>query len=170
MPTPVCTAMIAELEQEAQTTRRQLERVPDEHLGWRPHPKAMTLGQLALHVASIPGALAGLSALDGFDVAEMDFTPPSPSSAAALLPALEESVAGATAFLADLDDGRAAAPWSLTNGGTAVFTVPRIGLVRSLMLNHWYHHRGELQVYLRILDLPVPAVYGRSADESLLEV
>ncbi len=170
MPTPTCAALIAELEQEAQTTRRQLEHVPDEHLDWRPHPKAMTLGQLALHVATIPGALAGLSAMDGFDAAGMDFTPASPGSSAELVPALEESVAGATAFLAGLDDERCAAPWSLTNGGMAVFTVPRIGLVRSLMFNHWYHHRGELQVYLRILDLPVPAVYGRSADESLLEV
>lgn len=167
MPTPACAALIAELEQEAQTTRRQLERVPDEHLEWRPHPKAMTLGQLALHVATIPGALAGLSALDGFDAAGMDFTPASPASSADLVPALEESVAGATAFLGGLDDEGCAAPWSLTNGGTAVFTVPRIGLVRSLMFNHWYHHRGELQVYLRILDLPVPAVYGRSADESI---
>ncbi len=167
MPTPACAALIAELEQEAQTTRRQLERVPHELLEWRPHPKAMTLGQLALHVATIPGALAGLSALDGFDAAGMDFTPVSPASSAELVPALEESVAGAKAFLGSLDDDRAAAPWALTNGGTAVFTVPRIGLVRSLMFNHWYHHRGELQVYLRILDLPVPAVYGRSADESI---
>ena len=168
MPTPTSAALIAELEQEAQTTRRQLERVPHEHLDWRPHPKAMTLGQLALHVATIPGSLAALSALDGFDAATMDFTPASPASSADLLPALEESVAGAAAFLADLDDERSAAPWTLTNGATEVFTVPRIGLVRSLMFNHWYHHRGELQVYLRILDLPVPAVYGRSADESLI--
>lgn len=158
-------ALVAELEQESHATRRVLERVPDDRLEWRPHPKSMSLGQLALHVATIPGSLARLAQLDGLDAATVDFTPASPASAAELLPALEASVAGAREFLSGLDDAAAAATWRLTFGERELLAAPRAGIVRSLLLNHWYHHRGQLVVYLRLLDVPVPAVYGRSADE-----
>jgi uncharacterized damage-inducible protein DinB len=162
----VAQPYISELEQEAKSTRRVLERVPADRLDWQPHPKSMTLGQLALHVASIPGSIARLGRLDGLDAATANFTPASPQSAEELVPALEAAVTEARSFLSDLSDEAASAPWRLSAGEREVFTVPRLGLVRTIMLNHWYHHRGQLTVYLRLLDVPVPAVYGRSADEN----
>ena len=165
MPNPT-QAFAKELEREAVSTRRILERVPADQLDWQPHPKSMTLGQLALHLAGIPGSISRLGQLDGLDASTVDFTPASPANADAILPALESSLAEALAFLGGLDEEASAAPWRLTAGERELFTVPRLELVRSLMLNHWYHHRGQLSVYLRILDVPVPAIYGRSADEN----
>jgi uncharacterized damage-inducible protein DinB len=165
---PAAQALITELETEANATRRVLARVPGDHLAWRPHPKSMSLAQLAHHVASIPGSIARLGALDGLDAASTNFTPQPAESAEALLPTLEASVAAAKEFLAGLTEERAMAPWRLTAGEREIFTMPRIGLMRTLALNHWYHHRGQLVVYLRLLDVPVPAVYGRSADENPL--
>jgi len=157
-------AVIAELDQEADATRRVLERTPDDKLSWRPHPKSMSLGQLALHIATTPGGVAAIAAMDSVEAP--DFARPEPGSKAEVLDALEQSLRSARAFLHNLDDERAGAPWSLTRAGKPVFTVPRIGLVRTVMLNHWYHHRGEMCVYLRLLDVPVPAIYGPSADEN----
>jgi len=165
MPNPT-QALANELEREAASTRRLLERVPAEQLDWQPHPKSMTLGQLAFHLANIPGNISRITRLDGFDASTANFTPASPPSAAALLPALESSLAEARSFLDGLDEEAAVAPWRLTAGEREVFTLPRLEVVRTLMLNHWYHHRGQLAVYLRLLDVPVPAVYGRSADEN----
>jgi uncharacterized damage-inducible protein DinB len=164
--TAATQALIAELDAETPATRRVLERVPADRLTWKPHPKSMTLGQLAHHVASIPGRLAELAMLDGFDAQAANFEPAQPESAAALLPELEASVAKARALLAGLDDATAAQPWTLRHGERTIFTVPRLGVVRTLALNHWVHHRGQLAVYLRLLDVPVPVIYGRSADES----
>jgi len=163
---PACETLIAELRAEAPATRRVLERVPEDRLGWRPHPKSMSLGQLANHVASIPGSIARLARLDGLDAATVDFTPAPAESAAALLATLDESVAGACELLAGLSAESAAARWRLTVGEREVFAVPRLGLMRTLALNHWYHHRGQLLVYLRLLDVPVPTVYGKTADEN----
>jgi uncharacterized damage-inducible protein DinB len=163
---PAAAALVAELENEAVATRRVLERVPQEHLDWRPHAKSMSLAQLAHHVASIPGAIARLGAADEFDAARANFEPEPAPSAAALLPTLEASVATAKEFLAGLTEASAAAPWRLTHQGREVFTLPRLGFLRTVGFNHWYHHRGQLCVYLRLLDVPVPAVYGRSADEN----
>jgi uncharacterized damage-inducible protein DinB len=159
-------AFLAELEQEAGTTRRVLDRVPADKLTWRPHAKSMTLGQLALHVAKVPGSLATLSKLDGLDAETVDFEPAQPSKASEILPALEASIAEARAVLTALDEESASGGWRLTAGPREVFTVPRIAFLRTLMLNHWYHHRGQLVVYLRLLDVPVPGVYGPSADEN----
>jgi uncharacterized damage-inducible protein DinB len=163
---PAAQALIAELEQEAQSTRRVLERVPADRLGWKPHPKSMSAGQLAVHVARLPGDITRLAKLDSLDAATVDFRPPQPESTAELLPALEAGVAEAKAFLAGLDDAAAAAPWRLTMGERELWTLPRLALLRTLLFNHWYHHRGQLVVYLRLLDVPVPSVYGPSADEN----
>ena len=163
---PAAAALIAEMEIESATTRRVLARVPEEHLAWRPHPKSLSLGQLAQHVAAIPGAIARICAQDGMDAAGRSFLPDPPPSAASLLPTLEGSVTHAKEFLAGLTEEAAGAPWRLTAGEREMLTVPRISLMRSLALNHWYHHRGQLCVYLRLLDVPVPVVYGRSADEN----
>lgn len=165
MPNPT-QALANELEREAASTRRILERVPADRLDWQPHPKSMSLGQLALHLASIPGNISRMSRLDGFDVSTANFAPASPPSAEILLETLESSLAEARSFLGGLDEEAAAAPWRLTSGEREVFTLPKAEVVRTLMLNHWYHHRGQLAVYLRLLDVPIPAVYGRSADEN----
>jgi uncharacterized damage-inducible protein DinB len=157
--------MLQELEQEAQTTRRVLERVPDNQLAWRPHEKARTLGELALHVATVPGGVAELVASQSPAQAP-NFTDPSPQSASELIPALDQSIAKAKELLGGMDDAELMSTWRLMKGERELFAVPRIALLRSIMLNHWYHHRGQLTVYLRELDVPIPSIYGPSADES----
>ncbi|MFQ5847296.1 MAG: DinB family protein [Candidatus Methylomirabilales bacterium] len=159
--------ILMELEQEAATTRRVLDRVPNDKLTWKPHAKSMSLGQLALHVATTPGQVAGLVSHSEQEVPDLSEFPTA-TSAAELLPALEQSVAQATTVLNDLDDETAMSTWKLTKNGKTLLAVPRIGVVRSLMLNHWYHHRGQLSVYLRLLNVPVPTIYGPSADENPL--
>lgn len=160
--------MVDELRAEAATTKRLLDRVPDDKLAWKPHPKSMSLGQLAFHVARLPGELCQLVQVDEFDASTVNFDPPVPGSKEDILAAFERSVSGAAEFLSSMSAESAGAEWRLTVRGREVFTIPRIGVVRSFLLNHWYHHRGQLSVYLRLLDIPVPAIYGRSADENPL--
>jgi uncharacterized damage-inducible protein DinB len=126
----------------------------------------MSLGQLAMHVASIPGNLSRLTQLDEFDASQANFTPPAPSSIEEGLTTLDASIKVAQDYLGGLDEQTAKGIWRLTFKGKEVFTEPRGGVIRSLMLNHWYHHRGQLSVHLRLLDVPVPVIYGRSADEN----
>ena len=136
-----------ELEREAQTTRRVLERVPEDKLTWKPHAKSMSLGRLAQHVATIPGGVSGMARLDHFDVEK--FAEP---------PQLESTAATGDAAMMQ--------NWSFKMGGNPIMTVPPIAVYRSILLNHLYHHRGQLTVYLRLLDVPVPSIYGPSADEN----
>jgi uncharacterized damage-inducible protein DinB len=157
-------AVIAELEQEAASTRRALERIPEDRLDWKPHPKSMSLGQLALHIASTPAGVARLAALDAMEAPEVTARPA--ESRAEILATHDASIQAAKEFLRGLDDERAEATWTMTRGGAPVFSMPRIELIRTIMLRHVYHHRGELCVYLRLLDVPVPAIYGPSADEN----
>lgn len=161
----VAQALAAELEKESVATRRILERVPADHLDWQPHAKSMTLGQLAIHLAGLPGAFARMGRLDGIDLSTIDFAHRAPQSVDEILSTLEASLAEAKAFFDGLDDEAADAPWRFTMGEQEVSTISRHELVRSLMFNHSYHHRGQLSVYLRLLDVPVPATYGDSADE-----
>jgi uncharacterized damage-inducible protein DinB len=156
--------LLMELEQEAVTTRRVLERVPHDQLTWRPHPKARTLGELALHIASVPGAVAGIAAQNQIEAPT--FSDVSPASAAELIPKLEQSLAEAKRLLGHLNDEAMMATWRIMKGDRELLALPRVQLLRSIMLNHWYHHRGQLSVYLRELDVPVPSIYGPSADES----
>jgi uncharacterized damage-inducible protein DinB len=157
--------LLQELEHEAKTTRRVLERVPGNRLTWRPHEKARTLGELALHVASVPGGVAMLVAAPSPAQAPR-FVDPSPTSAAELIPALEWSIATAREMLGGMDDAAITSPFTLMRGDRELFTIPRVALARSIMLNHWYHHRGQLTVYLRELGVEVPSIYGPSADEN----
>jgi uncharacterized damage-inducible protein DinB len=159
-------AMLQELDQEAHTTRRLLERVPDERLEWKPHPKARTLGQLALHVAAVPGLVAGFACRPSPVQMPTFDGDPSPASAAELLTALSESISTAKAKVGALDDAALTAPWRLMAGDRELIAAPLGGFLRSVMLNHWYHHRGQLSVYLRELDVPIPSIYGPSADEN----
>jgi uncharacterized damage-inducible protein DinB len=161
----VIGGLLAELEQEAETTRRVLERVPQAHLSWRPHPKSMSLGQLALLVATVPGSVAGLAARDVVPDPP-DFVQPEAASTAELLPSLIESIAKAKQALGAFDDARMGATWRLQSRGRDIMVMPRAAFVRAIMLNHWYHHRGQLLVYLRLLGQSVPSVYGPTADEN----
>lgn len=161
----IIDGMLQELEEEAQTTRRVLQRVPDNQLSWRPHEKARTLGELALHVAMVPGGVADLVASPSPAQAP-DFTDPSPTSASELIPALDQSIARAKKVLGGMDDAALMTKLRLMQGERELFAVPRVALLRSIMLNHWYHHRGQLTVYLRELDVPIPSIYGPSADEN----
>src|SRR5215207_3080379 len=151
--------LLQELEQEARTTRRVLERVPDDRLDWRPHAKSLTLGQLAMHVATLPGALAEIATRSAFEVGT-EIPRPSATSAAQLLETLDRSVAHAKALLGGMDDGALATPWRLVSGEREVAAVPRGAFLRSTLLNHWYHHRGQLTVYLRQTGALIPAIYG----------
>jgi len=162
----VVDPILAELAQEAAVTRRLLELVPPDKLAWKPHRKSMSLGQLALHVASLPGATSGMLDRDRFNADQADFTPATPAAAGELLPTLDGAVALAKERVDSWDDAKAGAPWFLFRKGEAILSDPRIAVARRLMLNHWYHHRGQLTVYLRLLDVPLPATYGRSADDN----
>jgi uncharacterized damage-inducible protein DinB len=160
----IIKALLLELEQEAETTRRVLERVPGDRLSWKPHAKSMSLGQLALHIAMVPGAVAQLSTQA--QVPPPQFIHPEPASAAELIPALDKSIQQATEVLRGMDDAALGRTWRVVDGDREVMAVPVGGLLRSIMLNHWYHHRGQLSVYLREVGVPVPSIYGPSADEN----
>ena len=157
--------LLAELEQEAATTSRVLERIPQAHLSWRPHPKSMSLGQLALHVATVPGNVADLAAKDTIPNPP-NFIQPEATTAAELVPSLAASVSKAKQVLGGFDDARMGATWRLQRDGKEILAMPRAAVVRTIMLNHWYHHRGQLLVYLRLLNQSVPSVYGPTADEN----
>ncbi len=158
--------LLQELDEEAHSTRRVLERVPDDRLEWRPHAKSLTLGQLAMHVATIPGALADVATWPAFDV-RTEIPRPTAASTAELLQALDRSVADAKALLRGMGNDALATPWRLVSGDREIATFPRGAFLRSTMLNHWYHHRGQLTVYLRQTGALIPAIYGDSADEKM---
>jgi uncharacterized damage-inducible protein DinB len=160
---PAAEMLLAELEQEARTTRRVLERVPDDKLSWRPHPKSSTLGQLALHIAIIPSLGMHVLAQDVFEAPE--FTQEEAGSTAELISVLDQSVASARQFLSELTPERAQATWRMVKKGRELIAIQRLAMIRTLMFNHWYHHRGSLVVYLRLLDVSLPPVYGPTADE-----
>lgn len=157
--------LLQELEQEAPTTRRVLERVPNDKLTWRPHEKARMLGELALHVAILPGAVAEFVAKPS-PVQAPQFIDPKPASAAELVPTLDQAIVKAKKALGGFDDAALSSPWRMVDGDRELFTATRGALLRSLMLNHWYHHRGQLSTYLRTLGVEIPSIYGPSADEN----
>jgi uncharacterized damage-inducible protein DinB len=156
--------ILMEMEREAQTTKRVLDRVPENKLAWKPHPKSFSLGQLALHVASLPGNVAALVVPDTREAS--NFSQPEPKSRQEILDTFSKSLESAKETLKKMDDARLMSTWTLTKNGRVVMSVPRIGFIRSILLNHNYHHRGQLAVYLRMLEVPVPSIYGPSADEN----
>ena len=164
----IADALIGEMDQEVGTTRRVLERVPGDKLAWKPHEKSMSLGQLALHVATVPSFVAQLAAQNPGALPE-NFEQPSAQSTEEVLSALDESVSEAKQIVGGFDDAAMMETWSLNAGGKTLMSMLRVGLLRAIMLNHWYHHRGQLSVYLRLLDVPVPSIYGPSADENPFE-
>jgi len=162
----IADAFIDELTLEAATTKRVLERVPEARLGWQPHQKSMSLGQLALHVATLPGLVTQFLSGDALDFDAVPKAAPMIATHADLLAAFTASTEQARSYLADLSDERATSIWRLVAGERPLMAASRTAMLRSLLFNHWYHHRGQLLVYLRLLDVPVPSVYGPTADEN----
>lgn len=160
----IAASLIQELEAEAATTRRVLAQVPDAKLDWAPAPKTRTLGQLAMHVATNPG---GTTRLISQNPVQLPSVPELvPQSSAELLEALDLSVAEAKERLQGMSDAQLMETWRMYVGDKEVFAMPRIAFLRAVFLNHWYHHRGQLSVYLRLLGATVPSIYGPSADEN----
>jgi uncharacterized damage-inducible protein DinB len=157
--------LLAEMDQEANSTARVLERVPQAQLSWRPHARSFSLGQLALHVATIPGNVAELASHDSIP-APPQFIQAEAATAAELVPALTASLAKAREVLGGMDDAKLMGTWRLMSGTTELMAMPRAAVIRMIMLNHWYHHRGQLLVYLRMHNVPLPSVYGPTADEN----
>ncbi|HXO22751.1 MAG TPA: DinB family protein [Thermoanaerobaculia bacterium] len=160
--------LLPEFDQEMKSTRKLLERVPEGRFDFRPHPKSRPLGPLASHIADIPRRAVDVVEKESLDVAPQGAAPPRPAPAASrqeILDRFDANVAAARAALAGATDAQLVVPWSLVAGGHTLFTVPRIGAIRAIVLSHIIHHRAQLGVYLRINDVPVPAIYGPSADE-----
>lgn len=156
--------LLGEFEQELGTTRRVLERVPEEHFAWQAHPTSMTLGQLALHVAGVPAAVTQMMQIDVLEAP--NFTAPVPSTHAEVLAALDKSAEAVRTTLGEASDEWLMSPWAMTREGREVMRMPRAGLMRVVGMNHIYHHRGQLAMCLRMLGVPVPSVYGPSRDEN----
>ena len=163
--------LLPEFDQEIDGARRTLERVPDERLTWSPHPKSGTMGWLAGHLANVPAWAALTVGGDALDLAPGGKPlpqPPQPQSSADLVATLDRHAAEARAAIAAASDEDLLKPWSLLQNGQEVMTMPRLDVLRRFVLNHLIHHRAQLGVYLRLNDIPVPSIYGPSADESPL--
>jgi uncharacterized damage-inducible protein DinB len=158
-------ALLPEFDHEMATTRKLLERVPDEKLGWKPHDKSMSMSKLATHLATLGGFVPAILGQDSFDVKN---SPPNPDlgSHQEMLGTFDKRTADARKLIADATDEQLMKPWSLQFEGKTLFTFPRIAVLRSFFMNHSIHHRGQLSVYLRLNNVAVPAMYGPSADEN----
>ena len=161
-------ALLAEFDMEMDNTRRTLERVPDGKFDWKPHPKSGSLGWMAGHVANIPQWAAITMNQDSLDIAPVSappHTPPKPANRKETLELFDKNRNEARAALAAGPDAAYGKPWALLMGGKQLFSEPRDAVLRRMVFNHLIHHRGQLTMYLRLLDVPVPALYGPSADE-----
>jgi len=157
-------AIVMEMSQEAATTRRLLERVPAQHLAWKPHVKSMTMGRLATHIAELPGWVSTILDTDGFDLGSSKHTPQTAESVADFLSMFDKNVPLAEAAIRRQTPDRLSTMWRLTKQGQVLLEIPRMGVIRTLLLNHLIHHRGQLSVYLRLKDVPLPSIYGPTAD------
>jgi uncharacterized damage-inducible protein DinB len=164
-------ALLPEFDHEMANTRKTLERVPEGKFRWKPHEKSMTMGELAIHLATIPGWAVPTIGQDALDIAPPGgppYQPPSADSRTQILEIFDENVEAARAAIAGAKDEHLVQPWTLLSGGKTVLTLPRSAVLRSLIMNHSIHHRAQLGVYLRMNDMPVPAIYGPSADEGAM--
>jgi uncharacterized damage-inducible protein DinB len=160
---PLVDALLPEFDHEMSVTRKVLERVPDDRLAWKPHPKSWSMGELALHVANLP--VWGSITLNQSELT-LDGSRAEPlGSRAELLALFDRQVAATRAALVGKTDAELMAAWSLKKDGHTVFTMPKASVWRSFVISHLVHHRGQLSVYLRMQDVPVPSIYGPSADE-----
>ena len=160
-------ALLPEFDHEMATTRRLLERVPEAEFAWKPHARSMALGQLAGHIANLPHWCSATLSTTVFDLDALPVAtrPQLPASRAALLEEFDAKVSAARNQLTSTTDAEFMAPWTLKKSGQEVFTLPRISAIRSFVMNHLIHHRGQLSVYLRLKDVPLPSIYGPTADE-----
>jgi len=161
----LAAALIGELQQEAATTRKCLERIPAETFDYKPHEKSMTMRSLAVHVAEMTGWTIETVNKTELDFATMDYKPFEPATTAELVEYFDKILAEAIESLKGASDESMMEDWTLRNGDTVYFTMPRIQVLRGMVFNHIVHHRGQLSVYMRLNDIPVPALYGPSADE-----
>jgi uncharacterized damage-inducible protein DinB len=161
---PLNQALLPEFDHEMANTRKSLERIPDGKSDWKPHPKSTTLNGLATHLATIGQWAEAIVGQDSFDVASAPPQPPLKSKAE-ILAAFDKSAATARKAIAGASDEQLMKPWSLLSKGKNIFTLPRVAVLRSFIMNHTIHHRAQLGVYLRLNDVPVPSIYGPSADE-----
>ena len=158
-------ALIAELEHEAQVTRTVLERIPTEKFEYQPHEKSMTFGQLASHIAEMGLWYESTITAEELDFASMEYEPFMAETSEELLEAFDANIKTAAGHLANASDSDLMVEWTMRAGEEIIFKMPRIQVVRGMLMNHLYHHRGQLSVYLRLNDIPVPQIYGPSADE-----
>jgi uncharacterized damage-inducible protein DinB len=156
--------LVQEFEAEARTTRRVLERVPSDKLAWTPHAKSMSLGRLAMHLATAPAAISGWPVPDHFEFG--GGAPPVPASTDDILAAHDAGISRVKENLEKIGDAGLNADWTASMGGKTLMSMRKAAVLRALLMNHTYHHRGQLSVYLRLLDVPVPPIYGPSADEN----
>jgi uncharacterized damage-inducible protein DinB len=164
----ISETLLPEFDQEMANTRKVLERVPFEKNSWKPHAKSFDFGGLATHVATMPGWASLTLTQDAFDYAPPGgegYKAPTFASNKELVDAFDKGVKEARAAIVAADDSKLLAPWSLLGGGKTIFTMPRVAVLRSMVMNHLIHHRAQLGVYLRLNDIPVPALYGPTADE-----
>ena len=159
----IARSLLAEFEQQAPITRRFLERLPEEKLTWKPHERSMTAGQLAYHLAFVPGGVVRAALKNPAQAPDFNF--PQPSSHQEILKAHDEGLATVRELLPKFDDAAMHETWRLFAGDKEVLAQPRGGFLRDVMLSHWYQHRGQFSVYLRLLGIAVPASWGPSADE-----
>jgi uncharacterized damage-inducible protein DinB len=163
----IADSILPEFDREAATTRTLLERVPEDKAAWKPHVKSMGLGHLSMHIATLPVWASITLERSEFDTNPPEgprMTIPAFQSTEGLLQTYDANVSAARALLARATDAEFMAPWTLKNGGKSMFSMPRIAVLRSFILNHAVHHRGQLSVYLRLLDVPLPSMYGPTAD------
>ena len=159
----IAQELLAEFEAQAPVTRKFLERLPEDRLTWKPHAKSLTAGQLAYHLALVPGGV--IRGAQQSQIAPPEFNFPQPESVAQVLETFDQSVATVREVMPGFDDGAMNDIWRIVMGDQELLAIPRQAFLRNIMLNHWYQHRGQFSVYLRMLDVPVPAVYFMSADE-----
>lgn len=160
----IAQSLLAEFEVQAPITRKFLERLPEDKLTWKPHNKSMSAGQLAYHLASVPGGIVRFVQNNPAQAPE-SFHFPQPASRQEILKTFEESIAAVRSLLPKYDDTAMKETWRMVAGGREVLAQPRAEFMRDVMLSHWYQHRGQFSVYLRMLDVAVPASWGPSADE-----
>jgi uncharacterized damage-inducible protein DinB len=161
----IATGLIGELEHEAATTRKILERIPLEMFDYKPHEKSMTMGRLASHVVEMADWISDTCTKDEIDFAMGDYKPFVPETTEELLEYQDKLIAKAIESLKITSDEDMRKPWTLKNGEHTIFTLPKISVLRTFCMNHIWHHRGQLSVYLRLNDIPVPSIYGPTADE-----
>jgi len=161
----IAQGLLAEFDMEMASTRRTLERLPEDKLDWTPDPKSMSLGRLAAHVAEMPGWAALTMNTDELDFAAGGYVPAEAGSRENVLKIADDNVKAARAAIAAASDEDFMKPWTLRAGDQIFFTMPKIAVLRGMVMNHTIHHRGQLTVYYRMNGVPVPALYGPSADE-----